>query len=82
MGDLLGALIAFLVFLLVAPIVILVLLVAFGFAAVGVAIGLAFAVLGLAIELLVHAAPLLLIAGLIYVILFRPSRAKREVAQG
>ena len=50
--------------------------------AIGVAIGLAFAVLGLAIELLVHAAPLLLIAGLIYVIFFRPSRAKREVAQG
>jgi hypothetical protein len=80
MGDLFGALIAFLVFLLIAPIVILALLVAFGFAAVGVAIGLAFALLGIVIELLVHAAPLLLIAGLIYVIFFRRS-GKREVAR-
>lgn len=80
MGDLLGALIAFLVFLLIAPIVILALLVAFGFAAIGVAIGLAFAILGLAIELLVHAAPFLIVAGLIYVIFFRRSE-KREIAR-
>lgn len=80
MGDLFGALIAFLIFLLIAPIVILALLAAFGLAAVGVVIGLAFAILGIVIELLVHAAPLLLVAGLIYLVFFRKSPS-REVAR-
>lgn len=80
MGDLFGALIAFLIFLLIAPIVILALLAAFGLAAVGVLIGLAFAILGIVIELLVHAAPLLLVAGLIYLVFFRKSPS-REVAR-
>lgn len=80
MGDVLGALIAVLVFLLIAPIVIFAVLVALGFAAVGVAIGLAFTVLGLVIELLVWAAPVLLVFGLIYLI-FRPSSAKRDLAR-
>jgi hypothetical protein len=79
MGDLFGALIAFLVLLLVAPIVIFAVLIGLGFAAVGVAIGLAFAILGLAIELLVWAAPFLLVFGLIYLI-FRPS-PKRDLAR-
>ena len=80
MGDLLGALIALFVFLLIAPIVILAVLVGLGFAAIGVAIGLAFTILGLAIELLVWAAPFLLVFGLIYLI-FRPSSPKRELAR-
>ena len=80
MGDFFGALIAFLVFLLIAPIVILALLAAFGVAAVGVLIGLAFAILGIVIELLVNAAPLLLVAGLIYLVFFRKSPS-REVAR-
>jgi hypothetical protein len=80
MGDLFGALIALLVFLLLAPIVIFIMLVAFGFAAVGVAIGIAFAILGLAINILVHAAPFLLVAGLIYLIFFRRTPS-REVAR-
>jgi hypothetical protein len=80
MGDFFGALIAFLIFLLIAPIVILALLAAFGLAAVGVVIGLAFAILGIVIELLVHAAPLLLVAGLIYLVFFRKSPS-REVAR-
>ncbi len=80
MGDLFGALIALLVFLLLAPIVIFIMLVAFGFAAVGVAIGIAFAILGLAINRLVHAAPFLLVAGLIYLIFFRRTPG-REVAR-
>jgi hypothetical protein len=80
MGDFFGALIAFLIFLLIAPIVILALLAAFGLAAVGVVIGLAFAILGIVIELLVHAAPLLLVVGLIYLVFFRKSPS-REVAR-
>lgn len=80
MGDLLGALIALFVFLLIAPIVILAVLVGLGFAAIGVAIGLAFTILGLAIEILVWAAPFLLVFGLIYLI-FRPSSSKRELAR-
>lgn len=80
MGDLIGALIALFVFLLIAPIVILAVLVSLGFAAIGVAIGLAFTILGLAIQLLVWAAPFLLVFGLIYLI-FRPSSAKRELAR-
>lgn len=80
MGDLLGAIIALFVFLLIAPIVILAVLVAFGFAAIGVAIGLAFTILGLAIQFLVWAAPFLLVFGLIYLI-FRPSSSKRELAR-
>lgn len=79
MGDLFGALIAFLVLLLIAPIVIFAVLIGLGFAAVGVAISLAFAILGLAIELLVWAAPFLLVFGLIYLI-FRPS-PKRDLAR-
>jgi hypothetical protein len=79
MGDLFGALIAFLVLLLIAPIVIFAVLIGLGFAVVGVAIGLAFAILGLAIELLVWAAPFLLVFGLIYLI-FRPS-PKRDLAR-
>lgn len=79
MGDLFGALIAFLVFLLIAPIVILAVLVGLGFAAIGVALSLAFTILGLAIELLVWASPFLLVFGLIYWI-FRPS-PKRELAR-
>ncbi len=80
MGDLLGALIALAVFLLIAPIVILAVLVGLGFAAIGVAIGLAFTILGLAIHILVWAAPFLLVLGLIYLI-FRPSSSKRELAR-
>ena len=79
MGDLFGALIAFLVLLLIAPIVIFAVLIGLGFAAVGVAIGLAFTILGIAIELLVWAAPFLLVFGLIYLI-FRPS-PKRDLAR-
>jgi hypothetical protein len=79
MGDLFGALIAFLVLLLIAPIVILAVVVGLGFAALGVAIGLAFTILGIAIELLVWAAPFLLVFGLIYWI-FRPS-PKRGLAR-
>ncbi|MFM9863919.1 MAG: hypothetical protein ACKVRO_09960 [Micropepsaceae bacterium] len=80
MGDLIGALIALFVFLLIAPIVILAVLVSLGFAAVGLAIGLAFTILGLAIQLLVWAAPFLLVFGLIYLI-FRPSSSKRQLAR-
>jgi hypothetical protein len=80
MGDLIGALIALFVFLLIAPIVILAVLVSLGFAAIGVAIGLAFTILGLAIQILVWAAPFLLVFGLIYLI-FRPSSSKRELAR-
>ncbi len=79
MGDLFGALIAFLVLLLIAPIVIFAVLIGLGFAAVGVAISLAFAILGIAIELLVWTAPFLLVFGLIYLI-FRPS-PKRDLAR-
>ncbi len=79
MGDVLGALIALFVFLLIAPIIILAVLVGLGFAAIGVALGLAFTILGLAIEILVWAAPFLLVFGLIYLI-FRPS-SKRELAR-
>jgi hypothetical protein len=79
MGDLFGALIAFLVLLLIAPIVIFAVLIGLGFAAVGVAISVAFAILGIAIELLVWAAPFLLVFGLIYLI-FRPS-PKRDLAR-
>jgi hypothetical protein len=80
MGDFLGALIALLVILLIAPIVILAVLVALGFAAIGVAIGLAFTILGLAIQFLIWAAPFLLVFGLLYLI-FRPSSSKRELAR-
>ncbi len=79
MGDVLGALIALAVFLLIAPIVILAVLVGLGFAAIGVALGLAFTILGLAIHILVWAAPFLLVFGLIYLI-FRPS-SKRDLAR-
>ena len=79
MGDLLGALIALFVFLLIAPIVIIAVLVGLGFAAVGVLIGLAFSILGFAIHVLVWAAPFLLVFGLIYMV-FRPS-PKREIAR-
>lgn len=78
MGDLLGALVAILLFLLIAPIVILVVLAALAVAGLGVAIGLVFTLLGIFIELVIAAAPLLLIVGLLYLI-FRPS-PKREVA--
>lgn len=80
MGDLFGALIAVLVLLLIAPIVIFAVLISLGFAAVGVAIGLAFAILGIAIELLIWAAPFLLVFGLIYWI-FRPSPKRGELAR-
>lgn len=80
MGDVLGALIALFVFLLIAPIVILAVLVGLGFAAIGVALGLAFTILGLAIHILVWAAPFLLVFGLIYLI-FRPSSSKRQLAR-
>jgi hypothetical protein len=79
MGDLLGALIAFLVLLMIAPIVIFAVVVGLGFAAIGVAISLAFTILGIAIHLLVWAAPFLLVFGLIYLI-FRPS-PKRDLAR-
>jgi hypothetical protein len=80
MGDLFGALIGFLVLLLIAPIVILAIVVGLGFAALGVAISIVFTILGLAIHLLFWAAPFLLVFGLIYLI-FRPSSSKRELAR-
>jgi hypothetical protein len=79
MGGLLGALIALLVFLLIAPIVILAVLVALGLTALGIALAIAFTILGIVIELLVWAAPFLLVFGLIYLI-FRKSPS-REVAR-
>jgi uncharacterized BrkB/YihY/UPF0761 family membrane protein len=80
MGDLLGALIGFLVLLLVAPIVIFAVVVGLGFAAIGVALSILFTVFGLAIHLLVWAAPFLLVFGLLYLV-FRPSPAKRDLAR-
>jgi asparagine N-glycosylation enzyme membrane subunit Stt3 len=80
MGDLFGALIGFLVLLMIAPIVIFAIVVGLGFAAVGVALSILFTVLGLAIHLLFWAAPFLLVLGLLYLV-FRPSSSKRELAR-
>jgi hypothetical protein len=79
MGDLFGALVAFLVLLLIAPFVIGAIVVALGLAALGVVLSIAFAVLGLVIQLLFWAAPFLLVFGLIYLV-FRPS-PKRDLAR-
>jgi hypothetical protein len=79
MGDLFGALIAFLVLLLIAPIVIGAIVIGLGLAAVSVVLSIAFAVLGIVIHLLFWAAPFLLVLGLIYLV-FRPS-PKRDLAR-
>ena len=79
MGDLIGGLIAFLVLLLIAPIVIGAVVISLGLAAVGVVLSIAFALLGIVLHLFFWAAPFLLVFGLIYLI-FRPS-PKRELAR-
>jgi hypothetical protein len=81
MGEFLGGLIALFIWLLIIPIVIVVVLFALALAGLGIALSLAFTILGLVIQLLVWAAPLLLVLGLIYLI-FRPSQpARRQIAQ-
>jgi hypothetical protein len=79
MGDLLGALIALFIGILLIPIILLVVLLSLAAAGVGIAIGLAAAVIGIALHLFFWALPFILVFGLIWLV-FRPS-PKRQIAR-
>lgn len=79
MGELLGGLIALLMWLLIIPIIILALVFGLAAAGVGIAIALAATILSIAVSVIWSALPFLLIVGVLYLI-FRPSSRSRDVA--
>jgi len=79
MGELLGGLIALLMWLLIIPIIILAVVFGLAAAGIGIFIALAATILSIAVSVIWSALPFLLIVGVLYLI-FRPSSRSRDVA--
>ncbi|MBI1212783.1 MAG: hypothetical protein GC190_15070 [Alphaproteobacteria bacterium] len=79
MGDLLGGLIVLLVSLVLIPVIFLIVLLALALAGAGILVGLIAAVFGIAVHLVIWAAPLIVVFGLIWLIF---GGRRREVARG
>ena len=78
MGDLLGGLIVLLISLVLIPVVLFIFLVAMAAAGVGIAIAVIATLFGVAVHLIVWAAPLIVVFGLIWLIF---GGRRREVAR-